>query len=570
MPTGKVRQASARSAPPEISGGSPPPWAARLREIRGIPAYAIPLAGVAVLSIILGFARGRIHVRLVNVIYLAYLLFVASGVGRGPAIAATLVSAVVIDYFFLPPVDTWVTTPEHWAMLGAFVLTGMLAGQLAERVRRRATEAEVGRAEIASLYDEIKEQSRDFQKQARLLDLAHDAIMVMTQDRRLTFWNQGAVDTYGWSKEEARGKVAHELLQTEFPEPIENLMGVLEREGFWEGELQHVCRNGSRLAVASRWVLTADDMGLPWSVLEINNDITARKDAEQKLLKAHEELEIRVRDRTVDLTKTNEALEREVAERRHAQTVLGERSRELARSNAELEQFAYIASHDLQEPLRMVAGYLRLLDRDYGALLDGKGKQYLGYASDGAQRMQMLIDDLLAYSRMGHVESELEQIDSAMAVQWAAANLKSAMEENGARIICGPLPKVRASRTLLVELFQNLISNAIKFRSGKPPEIHITAERASGGWRFAVKDNGIGIEPHDFERIFVIFHRPPGARRYAGSGIGLAVCRRIVDRHGGRIWVESEPGQGATFLFILPDAPQSGRDTPHRPYELAT
>jgi PAS domain S-box-containing protein len=521
---------------------------------RGVP-YIAALGGVALVTVALRLCtiHWALHLRIVPVIYLLYVLFVASGWGRGPAIAATLGAAAALDYFFLPPVYTFVTTPEHWLLLIVFLLTGVIAGHLSGLARRRAMEAEAGRAEIGRLYGDLEKQAREYQRQAQLLDLVHDAIIVKDAQSRITFWNQGAAERYGWSKQEALGKVTHDLLRTEFPEPLEEILEQLRRKRFWEGELVHTCRGGERVVVASRWVWTADNAHETGTVLEINNDITARKQAEGNLRRARDELESRVLERTSDLTKSNQMLELEVAERRRTEMLLAQRSRELARSNTELQQFAYVASHDLQEPLRMVGSYVLLLERNYSGLFNAEGKEYIHYAVDGVKRMQMLIDDLLAYSRVGCPPVNSAPADSASAVSQAIANLQNAIDESGAQITCGPLPKVPADGTQLLQLFQNLISNAIKFRGEEAPEIQIRAERVEGGWQFAVQDNGIGIGRQDFDRIFLIFQRLHGRRHYPGTGIGLAICRKIVNRHEGKIWVESEPGKGSTFFFTLPD-----------------
>jgi signal transduction histidine kinase len=241
-------------------------------------------------------------------------------------------------------------------------------------------------------------------------------------------------------------------------------------------------------------------------------------------------------------------------EQERAALALAKKSRDLARSNAELEQFAYIASHDLQEPLRMVSSYTSLLARRYQGKLDQDADEFIAFAVDGATRMQRLIDDLLAYSRVGTRGNPFTDIDCNAVLKDVLDNLQLAIEENHATVTIGKLPVLPADASQLAQLFQNLIANAIKFHGEAPPSIHVDAQRQGDDWHFTVSDNGIGIAPEHFEHIFVIFQRLHGRADYPGTGIGLAVCQRIVERHGGQIWVESVPGQGATFHFTLPAA----------------
>jgi PAS domain S-box-containing protein len=242
----------------------------------------------------------------------------------------------------------------------------------------------------------------------------------------------------------------------------------------------------------------------------------------------------------------------DITERERMEVALRQKTEELARSNEDLQQFAYVASHDLQEPLRMVTSYVQLLAKRYGGKLDVDANEFIDFAVDGAIRMRKLINDLLTYSRVGMQGKELSATDSEEVLAESVNDLKVTIEENGALVTHDPLPTVMADRPQLGQLFQNLIGNAIKFRRDEPPRIHISASRNGNGWTFSVKDNGIGIAPEYSERIFIIFQRLHSRQEYAGTGIGLAICKKIVERHGGHIWVESEVGKGATFCFSLP------------------
>jgi light-regulated signal transduction histidine kinase (bacteriophytochrome) len=225
---------------------------------------------------------------------------------------------------------------------------------------------------------------------------------------------------------------------------------------------------------------------------------------------------------------------------------------ELARSNRDLEQFAYVASHDLQEPLRMVATYVQLLAEKYEGKLDGNADKYIHYAVDGALRMQTLVMDLLAFSRVGRQGRNPQPVDCNLILRGAIANLQARIQESGAGVHFEGLPTVLADCSELVQLFHNLIGNAIKFRGVEAPEIRITAQKGKTEWLFSVADNGIGIAREDAEEIFVIFRRLHTCAEYPGSGIGLSICKKIVEQNGGRIWVDSIPGRGSTFRFTWP------------------
>jgi signal transduction histidine kinase len=239
-------------------------------------------------------------------------------------------------------------------------------------------------------------------------------------------------------------------------------------------------------------------------------------------------------------------------ERRQAQESLKQYALELERSNRELEEFAYVASHDLQEPLRIISSYLQLLSRRYSEQFDEDGQRFIHYTVDAADRLRELIDDLLAYSRVGTQGQPFTPTDCEVVLQEALINLQLVIEENSAVITYDPLPTVMGDTTQLRQLFQNLLGNAIKFHSDKPPHIHIGSRRETGHWLLWVQDNGIGLDPKFAERIFAIFQRLHNRGDYPGTGIGLTICKKIVERHNGRIWVESQPGQGTTFYFTLP------------------
>ena len=242
----------------------------------------------------------------------------------------------------------------------------------------------------------------------------------------------------------------------------------------------------------------------------------------------------------------------DITERKQAEEALQKAVIELERSNVELEQFAYIASHDLQEPLRAVAGMVQLLQQRYQGKLDERADEYIHLTVEAATRMQKLIDDLLAYSRVDRRGSQFVQIEMDKILKSALANLSTTIRESEAVVTHDPLPTLVADPAQLTRVFQNLIGNGIKFRGERPPEVHIGAQELDKAWRFEVRDNGIGIEPQYHERIFLIFQRLHGRSEYPGTGIGLSLCQKIVENHGGRIWIEFEAGQGSRFYFTIP------------------
>ncbi len=361
---------------------------------------------------------------------------------------------------------------------------------------------------------ERKQAEEKLKYQAHLLANVNDAIVASDKNYNLTAWNAAAETIYGWKASEVLGRKGTEVIQTIFSDQDkEKVLASISANGFYRGEATQIRKDGSRFPVDISSIVLHDNQGQITGYVSVNRDITERKLAQEQLFKTLEELQ---------------------------------------RSNSELEQFAYVASHDLQEPLRAVAGMVQLLQKRYRGKMDERADEYIGLAMDGANRMQTLITDLLEYSRVDRRGNPIQPTDANEALRSALHNLHGAIQQSGATVTNGTLPTVEADATQITQLFQNLIGNAIKFRNENPPQIHIGVEELPDAWHFSVRDNGIGIEPQYFERIFLVFQRLHTRREYPGTGIGLSICKKIVERHGGRIWVESEPGQGTTFHFTIP------------------
>lgn len=277
----------------------------------------------------------------------------------------------------------------------------------------------------------------------------------------------------------------------------------------------------------------------------------ARKRAENELNSYKDHLEELVAERTGELRRANRQLQREIAERRRAERSLRVTLSDLEQSNRELDQFAYVASHHLQEPVRMVASYAQLLEKRYAGRLDTDAREYIAHAVNGAKRMYRQINDFLVYSRLGVSSKPFAPVDCAKLFASVRDDFEKDLQTNGGRVACDPLPQVLGDERQLAQLFWNLLDNALKFRSAKSPRIRISVKEAADRWSFSVKDNGIGIEPEYRERIFAIFQRLHAGDKYPGTGMGLALCKRIAERHGGKIWVESEADKGSTFHFTI-------------------
>ncbi|MGA2109550.1 MAG: PAS domain S-box protein [Syntrophorhabdales bacterium] len=384
---------------------------------------------------------------------------------------------------------------------------------------------EVKRAEKAlqKAHDELEERVRErtaaLGRQAELLELAHNAILVRDLESRITFWNHRAEEVYGWTKPEAMGNVTHAFLKTQFPVPFDEHMAVLTKEGRWEGELLHTTKDGRRITVLSRQALQRDEAGNPLAILEINLDITKTKQAEEEIRRYASQLELR---------------------------------------NRELQDFAFVASHDLQEPLRKIQAFGDQLKTGYGDRLDAEGLDYLERMHNAAVRMQALIQALLNYSRVTTKARPFSPTDLALVAREVVDDLEARISAVGGRVVIGDLPKIESDPTQMRQLLQNLVGNALKFHGDEKPVVKVYGRPGGHGlsrdrhYEIFFEDNGIGFDEKYLDRIFTPFQRLHGRGTYEGTGIGLAICRKIVDRHGGSITAKSAPGKGSTFIVTLP------------------
>jgi PAS domain S-box-containing protein len=377
-------------------------------------------------------------------------------------------------------------------------------GKLEKYVAIRADITERKRAE------EVRERL------AAVVESSDDAIIGKTLDGVITTWNHGAEKVFGYPVSEAVGKPMQMLVPPERANEEADILARVERgESVEHFETVRVRKDGKGIDVSVTISPIRDSSGAIVGVSKVARDISERKRAEQRL---------------------------------------ADKVEELARSNRDLEQFAYAASHDLQEPLRMVASYTQLLAERYGGKLDENADKFLGYAREGALRMQVLIRDLLTFSRVVQAGVPRKNVDCDVALEEALQSLTAAIEESGTVVTHTALPNVWADQTQIVQVFQNLIGNAIKFHNGAPPQCAVSAEKSGCNWLFSVSDNGIGIAPEYAENIFVVFQRLHARTEYPGNGIGLAICKKIIEHYGGTIWVESKVGEGSTFKFTLPAA----------------
>lgn len=483
------------------------------------PLSAIQRYGLAVLSVSVALGGAlllqRFQVRDVEIALFLFAVAVAAWYGgAGAAVLALLLSTVGFDYFFVEPFHTLVITPSELPYFLVFALFTSLVAWFSA-VRRRVE------GELRQARNRLEIEVAERTQQASLLNLTHDTIFVRDMSDVITYWNRGAHELYGWSAEEAIGKRAHELLQTVFPVPVDEIRAELLSAGRWDGELEKTRADGTRVAVASRWSLRRDERERPAAILETNNDITERKRREQEIRTLNEDLE--------------------------------KRSAELEAINKELEAFAYSISHDLRAPLRHMVGFTELLQKNAAAVLNERSQRYVTMVLDSAKRMGNLIDDLLAFSRIGRAETHKTLVNLEQLVQEALSEVRQ--ETDGRNVVwrVGALPSWYGDRSMLRLVLVNLISNAVKFtRTRSQAEIEIGCKDQNPDQVVVfVRDNGVGFDMKYSNKLFGVFQRLHSPEAFEGTGIGLATVQRIVHRHGGKVWAEGRVDQGATFYFSL-------------------
>jgi len=443
-----------------------------------------------------------------------------------------IVITLTLSWLRLQAQEVGLFDTEFGVAMMAAVLIALLSALVwwsARLLNRVDVQHQNAQQSLHSLHDELQQKHALVET---VIESAGDGIVVADREGRFLFWNKAAREIVGLGPTD----VSPDGWQEHYgvfradgttPFPPEEVALRLAIAGQSVSEQVQFLRNpqipdGKWVSVSARPLRDASGQSLGGVV--VFRDITERYRAHEHLRAFNVELEKRVVERTTDLT----------------------------RAVAELQQFAYVASHDLQEPLRMVTSYLQLLERRYRSQLDADADEFIHFAVDGANRMKQLISDLLDYSRVERKGGRPVLLDSGHVAREAIENLKVAIEETGADIRIGELPEILADPTQLRQVFQNLLGNAIKFHGEAPPRIQISAAREGESWTFSVRDNGIGIDPQHSQRIFEVFQRLHARHEYPGTGIGLAVCKKIIERLGGRIWVESEPGRGANFKFTLP------------------
>ena len=435
--------------------------------------------------------------------------------GTGPAILAVVLSGLADTYFFIEPIYSLYITRDDLPHFAIFILFASLLTGFAA-VRRRVER------DLVQARDDLQIEVAERTQQASLLNLTHDPIFVRDMSDVITYWNRGAQELFGWTDKEAMGRHSQELLQTIFPTPLEDIHGELLRTNRWEGELKKTKADGTQVVVASRWSLRRDEQERPVAILETNNDITDRKRREEEI----------------------QGLNLELAKR----------SADLESINKELEAFAYSISHDLRAPLRHMAGYTELLQKKASSVVDEKSNHYMAMILDSANRMGNLIDDLLAFSRIGRAETQKTLVSLAQLVKEALTEVRQDTEGRNIAWRIGALPEFYGDRSMLRLVLVNLISNAIKFtRTRAQAEIEIGCANGNKDDLIVfVRDNGVGFDMKYVNKLFGVFQRLHDSDAFEGTGIGLATVQRILHRHGGKVWAEGAVDGGATFYFSAP------------------
>jgi PAS domain S-box-containing protein len=391
---------------------------------------------------------------------------------------------------------------------------GIAFNAMATAIREKETQLRSWASELEQRVNERTTELRSSEERYRILsETSPDLIFVIDRQDNVQYVNKLAARQFGKTPEQVVGKPRSNLFTPEITESQTLGLQQVLKTGEPSSTEYPIDFPGGKVWLDTKLVSLRNESGEIRAVMGVSRDVTERKEAEALIKKMVTDLE---------------------------------------RSNAELERFAYVASHDLQEPLRMVTSYLQLLERRYKSKLDGDALEFINYAVDGSNRMKSLIGDLLAYSRVGTRGKKFAPTDCEEVLRRVLGTLELSIKESRAKVTHDPLPKVMADDIQLESLYQNLIGNAIKFRSKKIPRVHIGVTKGEESWSFSVSDNGIGIDPQYFERIFIIFQRLHNREDYPGTGIGLAISKRIVERHGGKIWIESQSGKGSIFFFTIP------------------